>query len=112
MKQRRRWGRLFWSTRPIARGSKAVLESAAPFDARGMRSIFRRGDQFPGLPAYSMGMWLAKDGRLLVRFSSRGSCVEPRSYQVHQFRIDPRCVPTLTGDNEVNRTGFRREPIC
>jgi len=38
------------------------------FDARGMRRVYGRGDHFGRNPVFHMDVWLAKNGRLLVRF--------------------------------------------
>lgn len=76
-----------WVTKPLLRAPRAHLEELEDFDARGMRSIFGRVDQFPGLPAFHLDLWLAKGNRVFVRFSSRGSYVGRCSYELHEFKI-------------------------
>jgi hypothetical protein len=52
------------------------------FDARGMRSPYGRADKIPDLPAYHLDMWVAKGGRVFIRFWSRGSYVGPLSFEL------------------------------
>jgi len=59
------------------------VEMVGPFSARGMQNVYGRGDHFGGRqPVLHLDLWKSKDGRLLVRFWSRGSEVDDESYEV------------------------------
>ena len=92
--------RLFWSTKPVARAPKAQLDAIPPFSARGMRRIYGRGDHFPGLPTYNLDVWLTKERRIMVRFWSRGSFVDPCSYELRNGRIPVDTLSSVPAENE------------
>jgi hypothetical protein len=86
--------RLFARERPVSSGhvplpwctrgsrSKSVRWEYAPaFNARGMKRLYGRADHF-GTWTANMGMWMARDGRIVARFWSRTEDVDDCSYEI------------------------------
>lgn len=53
-----------------------------PFDARGMRMVYGRGDFIGSRPGLHLDMWKSRGGRLCARFWSRGREVDWQSHEV------------------------------
>ena len=70
------------------------------FVARGMRSVYGRGDHFGNGRTFHMDVWLSRDGRLLSRFWSRRSEVDWLSLEVtgHVYPKHPSEWPAQTED--------------
>jgi hypothetical protein len=67
----------------IARPSRRVtVKYIDHFSARGMHRVYGRGDNFSGNPRLCMDIWRSAAGRLLVRFWSHGTEVDPVSYEI------------------------------
>ena len=95
--------RLPWFTRgPTSR--RIRWDYAEPFDARGMRRLYGRGDCFSSWTA-NMDVWRTKDGPILARFWSRAD-VDPYSFEVFGLK-----VPAL-GKGHVLADGERWIPEC
>lgn len=62
--------------------SAISLEFIEHFDARGMRRVYGRGDFPPGRAKLEMDIWVDKQKRLYVRFSSRGQEVDWVSLEI------------------------------
>lgn len=78
----------YWASKPgeaIAR-----VEACAHFDARGMLCVYGRGDHFVRR-TFNMVIWLKRDGRLLMRFSSRNLDTDGRSFEV--LGVDTSTIP-------------------
>ncbi|NLX97525.1 MAG: hypothetical protein GXY83_15260 [Rhodopirellula sp.] len=61
------------------------------FDARGMRPVYGRSDQFVGKATFHMSLWLDRRGQLLARFWSRSREVHDRSVAI--IGLAPEDVP-------------------
>ena len=90
---------VWWDTKRPSRAGNLSLEDIGSFNARGMRRIFGRGDMFPGLPGYNMDIWVARNGRVLIRFWSRGSYVDPCSFELHGLVVP---AATLSGEKQLD----------
>lgn len=90
----------FWETEPPQRVPGLRLREIPSFSARGMRTIYGRADHFPHCPTYVMDIWMAKSGRLFVRFWSRGVYVNWRSYEVKGLTIPVGSLSRVLHDNE------------
>lgn len=66
------------------------VEECDHFDARGMVRVYGRGDRFVRR-IFNMDIWLARDGRLLVRFWSRDADTDWRSFRI--LGKDPSRIP-------------------
>ena len=76
------WGE--WNT-PARRSSKVELKYIDRYDARGMRHIYGRGEDYGGGRTFNMDIWLTKGGRMLARFWSRSCMVDLVSIEVTGF---------------------------
>jgi len=62
---------------------KIELEHIAWFSARGLKRLYAADHyQFGGKRKYSMDIWLAKDGRLLMRFYNRCADADNYAYEI------------------------------
>lgn len=85
------------------------IELIEPFDARGKRLVYGRGDHFQGR-TLNMDVWLSREGILYARFWSRSRYVEGCNYAVTGVAeppgrrkkgvaaLDERWVPELLRD--------------
>lgn len=73
------------------------IEEIDPFDARGMKRVYGRGDHFPGTPALNIDIWQSRSGRLFARFWSRGEDVDEYSYELHG--IPPEAISNRDSDS-------------
>ena len=69
----------YWTSKPRKRTAK--VEECGHFDARGMLCVHGRGDLFVRR-TFNMGIWLKRDGRLLMRFWSRNLDTDGRSFEI------------------------------
>ncbi len=69
----------------------ATVEEVDHFGARGMRRVYCRGDWFGRHHSLSMDIWLAHDGRLLMKCWSRCRDIDPRSFMI--TGVDPDGIP-------------------
>jgi len=74
-----------WNTNKGTMGRHIQVREIAHFDARGKRSIYRRGDKFLGKACFNMDIWIDSTGRLLARCWSRSEDVDLRSFEVVGF---------------------------
>ena len=78
--------------------SSIRVEEIDPFDARGKRRVYGRGDIFDRL-TLNIDVWRSRNGRLFVRFWSRSAEVDWRSYEIfgsHLADLFPK--PGLLGN--------------
>jgi hypothetical protein len=76
---------VFWNTQP-RRSSKVELLDIDPFDARGMKRVYGRGDDYSQRGhVFNMSIWLAKDDRLFSRFWARSKGIRDKSLEVMGF---------------------------
>jgi hypothetical protein len=83
------------------RGKALAIRSIDPFDARGMRCIYGRGDGWPRR-SFHMDVWSSKDGRVFARFWSRSKGVPWQSYEVFGLKPvapDPDSLPKYSERN-------------
>lgn len=66
------------------------LNVISDFDARGMRRVYGRSDHFGRGRTFNMDVWLARNGRLLVRFWARRDEVDWESLEVTGFSHSAR----------------------
>jgi hypothetical protein len=79
---------MVWDNPPVS--SRAVwCKDIAPFNARGRRKLYCRGDVF-GRKALNMDVWLGGEQRLLARFWSNDSDVGSRSLEITGWILPPR----------------------
>jgi hypothetical protein len=77
------WGE--WNT-PARRSSKVELVVIPAFDARGMKFVYGRGEDYGNRGyVFNMSVWLTKDHRLLVRFWAQSKGVSDKSLEVIGF---------------------------
>lgn len=74
-----------WDTNKGPTGRHIQVREISHFDARGKRSIYRRGDEFPGKACFNIDIWIDSTGRLLARCWSHGTDVDWRSFEVVGF---------------------------
>ena len=60
----------------------ARVEEIEHFDARGMRRVYDRGDNFDRHHSFNMDIWKARDGRLLMRCWSRCEDIDWLSFEI------------------------------
>jgi len=70
----------YWGTESI--DMDARVEEIEHFDARGMCSVYGRGDNFGRHHSFNMDIWKARDGRLLMRCWSRCEDIDWRSFEI------------------------------
>jgi len=70
-----------WASEGLS-GSRIRLNMIEDFDARGMRCVYGRRDIFPRRGSFNMTIWKDKNGRLLVRFWSRKTETDWRSFEI------------------------------
>ena len=70
-----------WDSRG-RRGRAIRCDYIGPFDARGMRRMYGRGDHFGRGRTFNMDVWLTGTGRILVRFWARRDEVDWLSLEV------------------------------
>lgn len=87
----------YWDSRG-ARGKSIGLQEIRSFNARGMRPVYGRADQFGRLCLY-MDMWINSKGRVFVRFWSRNEEVDLYSYEVTGLKT-PIDLSMFKNDNE------------
>lgn len=73
--------RLFWDFEGPT-DSSISLEPVDHFDARGMRPVYGRGDHGWHRAPFEMNIWVTRNQRLFVRFSSRSQIVDWSSYEL------------------------------
>jgi hypothetical protein len=77
------WGE--WNT-PARRSSKVYLVDIPAFDAREMKWVYGRGEDYSQRGyVFNMSVWLTKDGRLLSRLWARSKGVRDKSLEVIGF---------------------------
>jgi hypothetical protein len=76
---------VLWESK--ASESSVILEACEPFDARGMRPVYGRGDHFGRAPTYHMDIWRDRRGRLFMRFWSRSDEIDWQSFEVKGLDI-------------------------
>lgn len=86
-----------WNTEQGMKDKHIRVSEIAHFDARGKRSIYRRGDKFPGKACFNMDIWMDKTGRLLARCWSHGTDVDWRSFEVVDLASD--LIPQTHSNN-------------
>ena len=69
--------------------TSARVEDIDHFSARGMKRLYGREDWFPRCAHLVMDIWQARDGRVLVRCSSRGEEIDTASFEIIGARIPP-----------------------
>jgi len=79
----------YWDSKPPAKDAK--VEEIEHFDARGMRNVYGRGDQFGRHRYFHMDIWKTSDERLLMRFWSRCQEIDWRSFEI--IGLDLRKIP-------------------
>jgi len=60
----------------------ATVEEIEHFDARGMRRVYGRSDQFARYRSFNMDIWKTCGGRLLMRCWSRCEDIDWRSFEI------------------------------
>lgn len=60
----------------------AIVDEHGHFDARGMRPVYGRGDHIGLGHTFNMNIWKDKQRRLFMRFWSRCSEIDWRSYEI------------------------------
>jgi hypothetical protein len=77
------WGE--WNT-PARRSPKIRLAEINAFNARGMKWVYGRGEDYsrPGY-VFNMSVWLTKDDRLFARFWARSKGISDKSFEVIGF---------------------------
>ena len=85
-----------WDDAPLRSSRKVELKHIGRFDARGMRHVYGRGDDYGRGHVVNMDVWLTKDGRLLARFWSRSVLFDFVSLEVIGF--SPKLPMPKSGD--------------
>lgn len=70
----------FWESEIPA--TVATVEEIDHFDARGMQRVYGRGDHFGRHHSFNMDIWMARNGRLLMRYWSRYCDIDRRSFEI------------------------------
>jgi len=76
-----------------AQALDASVEEIEDFDARGMHLVYGRGDHFGRHHSFNMDIWKTRDGRLLMRCSSRCIDIDWRSFEIKG--VDLSKIPEL-----------------
>jgi hypothetical protein len=71
-----------WKQGGGLRGSGIKMKHIDHFDARGLKRVYGRGDDFGRHRKFNMDVWLARSGRLLARFWSRSSDIDSMSLEI------------------------------
>lgn len=79
----------YWGTTPPC--IDAELEEIDDFSARGMWCVYGRGDHYGRHHTFHMDIWKTREGRVLMRFWSRCSEIDWRSYEIKG--LDPARIP-------------------
>jgi hypothetical protein len=69
-----------WDSDPPA--IEAEVEQIDHFDARGMRCVYGRGDDFGPHRKFHMVIWITRAGRLVMRFWSYCQDIHWRSFEI------------------------------
>ena len=104
---RRKKGRIAHWNDNAAKAPLSRLEFIDHFNARGMRSVYGRGDHFRKI--FNLDVWRGHDGRFLVRFSSPDRDVDSISYELMglpvykesdtaNFKLNERMIPKCLRD--------------
>lgn len=102
-----------WVERPPARRAAVTVVPIDAFDARGMRQAYGRRDHMCHHHTFEMDVWVARDGRVLMRCSSRCIDIEGRSFEItgldvaEVMRRDHGALPRRV-DSRRGETGSRR----
>lgn len=86
---------IVWDTES-APSASIRIENIPPFDARGMRRVYGRGDTFSKKCSFHMDVWCDRSGRLLARFWSGSGDVDGRSLEI--TGVSPDAIPNREGD--------------
>ena len=87
-----------WEYKPAT--LKVILEELdETFDARGMKSVYGRGDSFVNSGNFHMDVWQHKSGDLYARFWSHSNEVDRRHYLIKGMA--DCSFPKLSPDNEL-----------
>lgn len=89
---KKNWMYGYWEIKGKSRRSSIKLRWIENFNARWMRSIYGRSDIYPWEGRrqrieFSLDMWLARDGRVVARFSSRSRDIETMSVEVVGMKL-------------------------
>ena len=100
-----------WDTNKGPMGRHIQVREIAHFDARGKRSLYRRGDEFLGKACFNMDIWIDRTGRLLARCWSHGTDVDSRSFEVVGLASDliPQTHGRSNNDDSWIPESLRRE---
>ena len=85
---------------PAPRAPRVVIDIVDKFDARGMRRVYGRSDRRGFGPTLSLDIWQSKNGRILVRFSSRANDVDELSFEIFGYNPTPTKAPGMIGLDE------------
>jgi hypothetical protein len=76
---------IHWDSGPP--DADAKVEEIHPFDARGMRRFYGRGDHFGRHHTFNMDIWMSRAGRLLMRCWSHCRDIDGRSFEIKGLDI-------------------------
>lgn len=88
--------RKLWQKRPAVGRAAVTVRPIDAFNARGMRRAYGRRDHMGPHHTFEMDIWVARDGRVLMRCSSRCIEIEGRSFEI----TGPDVAEVLRRDKE------------